>query len=172
MKPLHKNGRPILFPGKDFKDQLELILRLLGTPKDEEIRGCSEGTKFMKTHFKQVYEKKNFSQVFSNVTNPLAIDLLEKMLTWDPEKRITVQDALRHPYLKEMFDQDEYNSDPMSNDNSYFCKARFDYQFSEDIKTEDIKQLIEYEVESFTHGEEISQSPSSSNGNNNNMMCD
>ncbi|KAF0979057.1 hypothetical protein FDP41_002127 [Naegleria fowleri] len=149
VKPLHKNGRPILFPGKDFKDQLELILRLIGTPSNEEVRGCSEGIKFLRTSFKQHYEKKNFSQVFSHVTNPLAIDLLERMLTWDPEKRITVQDALKHPYLKEMFDPDEFNLDPSCNENSYFCKARFDYQFSEDIKTEDIKVLVEAEVESF-----------------------
>lgn len=149
MKPLHKNGRPILFPGKDFKDQLELILRLVGTPKDEEIRGCSEGIKFMKTHFKQTYEKKNFGQIFSHVSNQLAIDLLERMLTWDPEKRITVRDALRHPYLKEMFDQDEYNTDPNTSENTYFCQANFDYQFSEDIKTEDIKILVSNEVETF-----------------------
>ncbi|KAG2382578.1 hypothetical protein C9374_005158 [Naegleria lovaniensis] len=149
VKPLHKNGRPILFPGKDFKDQLELILRLIGTPSNEEVRGCSEGIKFLRTNFKQHYEKKNFAQVFSHVTNLLAIDLLERMLTWDPEKRITVQDALKHPYLKEMFDPDEYNLDPSCNENSYFCKARFDYQFSEDIKTEDIKILVEAEVESF-----------------------
>ncbi len=103
----------------------------------------------MKTHFKLNYEKKNFNLIFSHVTNPLAIDLLERMLTWDPEQRVTVQDALKHPYLKEMFDQDEYNLDPMSAENTYFCQERFDYQFSEDIKTEDIKVLISTEVDSF-----------------------
>ena len=33
-------------------------------------------------------------------TNPLAIDLLKKMLVYDPDDRITVQQALEHPYLK------------------------------------------------------------------------
>lgn len=31
--------------------------------------------------------------------NPLALDLLSKMLTFDPAKRITCDEALKHPYL-------------------------------------------------------------------------
>ena len=33
--------------------------------------------------------------------SPLAIDLLKKMLTFDPSKRSTVQEALDHPYFEE-----------------------------------------------------------------------
>ncbi|KAL9641481.1 hypothetical protein ABK040_013406 [Willaertia magna] len=169
-KPLHKNGRPILFPGKDFKEQLELILRLIGTPKDEEIRGCPEGVRFMKNHFKTHYERKDFNKIFANVTNPLAIDLLEKMLTWDPEKRITVQDALHHPYLKDMFDPEEYNLPITSPENTYFCKSIFDYQFNEDIKTEEIKTLIFQEIESFNQEMALEQKQFNNNTvvNNNN----
>jgi serine/threonine protein kinase len=32
--------------------------------------------------------------------NPLALDLIKKMLTFNPHKRITVAEALNHPYLK------------------------------------------------------------------------
>jgi len=42
---------------------------------------------------------KNFDEFFSGA-NPHAIDLLKKMLTYDPEDRITVENALAHPYLK------------------------------------------------------------------------
>jgi serine/threonine protein kinase len=31
--------------------------------------------------------------------NPLALDLLQKMLCFSPNKRITVHDAIRHPYF-------------------------------------------------------------------------
>jgi serine/threonine protein kinase len=34
--------------------------------------------------------------------NPLAIDLLEKLISFDPSKRITVYDAIRHPYFSEI----------------------------------------------------------------------
>lgn len=37
----------------------------------------------------------------------LAIDLLEKMLVLDPEKRITVNEALAHPYLTPLHDPDD-----------------------------------------------------------------
>ena len=41
---------------------------------------------------------KDFNTLFKGA-NPDAIDLMKKMLTFDPTKRITVDDALRHPYM-------------------------------------------------------------------------
>ena len=35
-----------------------------------------------------------------SVTDPIALDLLERMFTLDPEKRITVREVLEHPYLR------------------------------------------------------------------------
>lgn len=31
--------------------------------------------------------------------NPDAIDLIRRMLTFDPSKRITIDEALEHPYM-------------------------------------------------------------------------
>lgn len=33
-----------------------------------------------------------------------ALDLLDKMLTFNPHRRITVEDALAHPYLEQYYD--------------------------------------------------------------------
>lgn len=38
---------------------------------------------------------------------PAAIDLLERMLVFDPSKRITVEEALAHPYLATLHDPNE-----------------------------------------------------------------
>ena len=47
--------------------------------------------------------KKDFNVVFKGA-NPLAIDLLEKMLELDSEMRITAENALAHPYLAQYAD--------------------------------------------------------------------
>ena len=48
-------------------------------------------------------EKKSFSQFVNNenstLANKEAIDLLEKMLVYDPSDRITAKEALKHPYF-------------------------------------------------------------------------
>lgn len=41
-------------------------------------------------------------------SNPLVLDLIDKCLEFNPDKRITVEEALAHPYLKAFHDpQDE-----------------------------------------------------------------
>ena len=41
----------------------------------------------------------NFNELFKDA-NEKAIDLLKKMLMYDPAERISVTDALAHPYLE------------------------------------------------------------------------
>ncbi len=44
-----------------------------------------------------------FQKTFPDAS-PLALDLLDKMLQFDPRKRITVEQALKHPYLESLHD--------------------------------------------------------------------
>ncbi|CEH19385.1 mitogen-activated protein kinase [Ceraceosorus bombacis] len=90
-------GKP-LFPGKDHVNQFSIITELLGTPPDEVIKTiCSENTlRFVQSLPKR--ERIPFSQKFRN-QDPVALDLLEKMLVFDPRTRITAAEALSHPYL-------------------------------------------------------------------------
>lgn len=44
-----------------------------------------------------------WTSLFPNA-DPRALDLLDKMLTFNPNKRIVVEDALAHPYLEQYYD--------------------------------------------------------------------
>lgn len=44
-----------------------------------------------------------WTRLFQNA-DPNALDLLDKMLTFNPYNRITVEDALAHPYLEQYYD--------------------------------------------------------------------
>ncbi|XWS38314.1 hypothetical protein CRYUN_Cryun19dG0121100 [Craigia yunnanensis] len=62
-----------------------------------------------------------------------SVDLLEKMLVFDPNKRITVDEALCHPYLASLHD---INDEPV-------CARPLSFDFEQSSCTEDhIKELI------------------------------
>lgn len=49
---------------------------------------------------------KDFNKLFPNASNQ-AVDLLRKLLTFDASKRITVEEALKHPYLSALHCPDD-----------------------------------------------------------------
>ncbi|XP_057477266.1 mitogen-activated protein kinase 6-like [Actinidia eriantha] len=124
--------REPLFPGKDYVQQLRLITELLGSP-DETSLGFLRSDN-ARRYIKQFprYPKQQFSSRFPNMS-PLAVDLLEKMLVFDPSKRVTVDEALCHPYLSSLHD---INDEPI-------CTNPFSFDFEQPSFTEEnIKELI------------------------------
>uniref|UniRef100_A0A673ZZ66 mitogen-activated protein kinase n=1 Tax=Salmo trutta TaxID=8032 RepID=A0A673ZZ66_SALTR len=101
-----------LFPGTDHINQLQQIMRLTGTPPASLIsRMPSHEARNYINSLPQM-PKRNFSDVFIGA-NPQAVDLLEKMLVLDTDKRITAAQALAHPYFSQYHDpDDEPEADP------------------------------------------------------------
>jgi len=95
-------GKP-LFPGKDHINQFSIITELLGSPPTDVIDTiCSENTlRFVQSlpHREPVPLIERFQGV-----EPVAIDLLEKMLVFDARKRITAEESLAHEYLEPYHD--------------------------------------------------------------------
>lgn len=83
---------------------------------------------------------KDFNSLFKGA-NPEAIDLMKKMLTFDPINRITVDEALKHPYLKELhYPEDEPAAAQLV--------SAFDFDFEiYDLKKDDYKDLIYEEIQ-------------------------
>mmetsp|Transcript_35970 Transcript_35970/g.94614 ORF Transcript_35970/g.94614 Transcript_35970/m.94614 type:complete len:413 (+) Transcript_35970:54-1292(+) len=96
-------GRKALFPGKDYIHQLNLITDVIGTPNEEDIDSI-ESEKARRYISSLPYKPPIPPERIYPNANPEAIHLLQQMLVFSPTKRITVEDALAHPYLASLHD--------------------------------------------------------------------
>lgn len=111
--------RKPLFPGGNHIDQLKLIFSLIGTPAPDSLDWIK--TPEAKQWVKRMTPSKgkNLGKILTKAT-PDALDLVTKMLRLDPSKRISVVEALEHPYLKELHDpKKEVNCEPFNIDFEY-----------------------------------------------------
>ena len=91
-------GRP-LFMGDCEIAQLFKIFQLMGTPNEETWPGVSKLPDYKWT-FPQ-WKPQEWKTMFSGIGKD-GVDLLEQFLQMDPEKRITVKEALKHPFIKDV----------------------------------------------------------------------
>lgn len=94
-------GQP-LFPGESGVDQLVEIIKVLGTPERKEIEAMNPN--YTEFQFPEI-RSHPWTKVFRASTPPEAIDLISKMLEYDPSKRIKPMDALAHPFFDELREQ-------------------------------------------------------------------
>ena len=128
---------------------MQMIIELLGFPSEDEIEIFSEikdKELLKKFPVDKTLSQDAFEERFKDCS-PVAVDLLKKMLTFDPTKRISVQDALNHPFLEELHcPEDEPTTDPVS---------AFDFDFEiYELQNTDYKDLL-YEEIMLYHSEEV-----------------
>ncbi|KAI8579488.1 hypothetical protein K450DRAFT_242350 [Umbelopsis ramanniana AG] len=88
-----------LLPGRSEIEQLDKIFKLLGMPNDKIWPGFSDLPHAKNIAFvNQPYN--NLRSKFLYLTEA-GIDLMSKLLTYDPKKRISAEEALNHPYFSE-----------------------------------------------------------------------
>ena len=93
-----------IFRGENYLDQIKKITDILGSPSENDMSFISgqQARKFINDLPKN--KKIGFEQIFPK-GNPLAIDLLEKMLCFNPKNRINIEQCLNHPYFKDIRDK-------------------------------------------------------------------
>ena len=91
-----------LFGSSDVRGQLDLIFGLLGAPTLEDfdfVKGDAS-----RTALKAVTPcSPSFEEFFKGI-DVIALDLLKKMLVFNPNNRVNAQEALEHPYFSEFHD--------------------------------------------------------------------
>jgi serine/threonine protein kinase len=93
--------RQTLFPGNHNLKQLDKIIEVMGYPTDEDIDFITN------EHTLNYLRKLPRTKVAITKweeriphANPQAIDLLLKMLRFSPDHRITIKEAINHPYFQ------------------------------------------------------------------------
>lgn len=136
-----------LFPGQDCQHQLNLIFDFIGTPTSDDLQFIN--SKRSKQYLQSMtvsnfrypcdmaatlnYSPERFTRVGSEPINPLAIDLISKLLVFDPKNRINIDEALSHPYLTRYHDpNDEPICEPISTK---------DFEFDTNENKLDLKNL-------------------------------
>ena len=94
-----------LFPGDDEIDEVNKINYILGSPSDELfkkfVKNSSHRNEFNFEPQKGVGIQKSLNHV-----SPTVVDLINKMLIYDPEKRPTAKQCLNHECFKDLVEQD------------------------------------------------------------------
>ncbi|XP_013778244.1 stress-activated protein kinase JNK-like isoform X1 [Limulus polyphemus] len=111
----------VLFPGTDHIDQWNKIIEQFGTPSPDFMRRLQPTVRnYVENRPK--YTGYSFEKMFPDLLFPAdssehsrlkasqARDLLSKMLIIDPEKRISVDQALSHPYINVWYEESEVHA--------------------------------------------------------------
>ncbi|NXR02747.1 MK09 kinase, partial [Sagittarius serpentarius] len=112
----------VIFQGTDHIDQWNKVIEQLGTPSADFMKKLQPTVRnYVENRPK--YPGIKFEELFPDWIFPSesdrdklktsqARDLLSKMLVVDPDKRISVDEALRHPYITVWYDPAEAEAPP------------------------------------------------------------
>jgi len=128
------SGGQVLFPGNDTANQLNLICRLIGAPPAEytariEAKSVREFLMSPQIAMQTRTSLKDHAFVHNGATYPYfngvdtgpegPIDLLEKLLVFDPDERMTAQQAIEHPWFADFHDPSDEPKATQPFDNSF-----------------------------------------------------
>ena len=136
-------GRQPLFPADNNLDELQKIISVLGSPSEADLEFITDEKikNFVLRLAKR--SKQSFNLMFSNA-NPVALDLLGKMLTFNPKKRYTVEQCIAHPYFEGLHDPEQEPT----------AESTFDFSFDkESLSKEKLRSMI-YEQSLHFHEED------------------
>ena len=103
-----------LFPGDDEIDQVNKINYIIGSPPDELYQKFVKNSAHRDKFFFE-YQKGVGINKFLNNIDPKIVDLINKMLEYDPDKRLTAKQCLNHECFKELIELEIKMNNNMNN---------------------------------------------------------
>lgn len=119
MSQTHPLFRKPFFRGETPQHQLETIVSVIGLPAPKVLDAIRSEPIRKALHSGAECAPYPFKSYFPRDVNPIALDLLQKMLVFDPKERCTIEQALEHEYLAELHRQ---MAEPL-------CDSVFDFEF-------------------------------------------
>jgi serine/threonine protein kinase len=90
-----------LFAGRDYVHQLQLVVQTVDVRSIEFVKESSSAAVPFLTELMQ-RNRRPISKIDGlSVLQPEGVDLLEKLLLFNPNERITAKEALLHPFFRE-----------------------------------------------------------------------
>uniref|UniRef100_A0A915C7A9 Protein kinase domain-containing protein n=1 Tax=Parascaris univalens TaxID=6257 RepID=A0A915C7A9_PARUN len=128
------NNKP-LFPARNYVDHLQLIFATIGSPTESDLKSVLNSSARSYLASMPHHEKQPWHQIYKDA-DTVALDLLDRMLTFDPTIRITVDEALAHSFLQEYFDPTDEACSPI-------CESPFTEDMDLDkLSIGQLKELI------------------------------
>jgi mitogen-activated protein kinase 1/3 len=94
-------GKNVLFPGKNYVHQLDLIFDVLGSPTDDDLKKARYSRKsiqYIRTTL-PTRTGKHWHDIFPKASE-VSLSLLGRLLTFNPDSRIKVENALHHEFFR------------------------------------------------------------------------
>lgn len=97
-------GKP-MFPGVSTLNQIERVLKITGMPSQEDIDAM------LSPHWAKIFatipptKKVSLDSIFPTADED-SIDLMKNLLKFNPNERLTVEEALEHPYVSQFHNVD------------------------------------------------------------------
>ncbi|KAG5464632.1 hypothetical protein LSCM4_00072 [Leishmania orientalis] len=98
-------GKPI-FPGRSTTNQLELICSVTGMPSAADVSATN--SQFAHAMLRDIHftHRRTFAELLPSAS-PDALDLIQRLMCFNPNRRITAAEALEHPYVAAFHRPDE-----------------------------------------------------------------
>lgn len=134
--PKTNHGYPV-----DYRDQLNLIFDVIGTASDEDISFISDqhAKEYLKSFGQKA--KRNLKERFVGSTEE-SLDLLSRMIEFNPNKRITIKECLEHEFFKNV------RNPRMEKTSNY--KLNLDYE-NLDLSLDELRKRFVEVIEKFKY---------------------